>query len=88
MVMVRSEVIEAIKTSIVDIEFIKKDGAVRLMTCTLREESLPAQKDMVQVISEKAPNEEVLAVFDTHAQGWRSFRWDSLKRVNGVDFVQ
>jgi hypothetical protein len=45
--MVRSEVIEAIKTSIVDIEFIKKDGAVRLMTCTLREESLPAQKDMV-----------------------------------------
>ena len=42
--MVRSEVIEAIKTSIVDIEFIKKDGAVRLMTCTLREESLPAQK--------------------------------------------
>ena len=57
------------------------------MTCTLREESLPAQKDVEEVISAKTPNQDVLAVFDTINQGWRSFRWDSLKRVNGVDFV-
>ena len=86
--MVKSDVVNELKTAIVDIEFVKKDGSTRFMTCTLREESLPAQKDIEQAINEKAPNNDVLAVFDTHAQGWRSFRWDSLKKVNGVDFVQ
>lgn len=85
--MEKSSVVEALKTSIVDIEFVKKDGTTRLMTCTLRADSLPAQVDVEQVISEKAPNTEVLAVFDTINQGWRSFRWDSLKTVNGVQFV-
>jgi hypothetical protein len=88
MVMERSEVIEVIRNSIVDIEFLKKDGTTRFMTCTLREGSLPAQRDIEQVISENKPNDDVFAVFDTHAQGWRSFRWNSLKKVNGVDFVQ
>lgn len=85
--MVKSEVVGSLKTSIVDIEFIKKDGSTRLMTCTLKEESLPAQKDIEQVISQKKPNDDVLAVFDTIEQGWRSFRWDSLKRVNGSDYI-
>lgn len=84
----RSKAIETIRTSIVDIEFVKKDGTIRFMTCTLREESLPAQKDLEQVVSEKRPNDEVFAVFDTINQGWRSFRWDSLLTVNGVKFVQ
>jgi hypothetical protein len=87
MVMVKSDVVNELKTSIVDIEFVKKDGSTRFMTCTLREESLPAQKDVEEVISAKTPNTDVLAVFDTINQGWRSFRWDSLKKVNGVDFV-
>jgi hypothetical protein len=88
MVMVKSDVVNKLKTSIVDIEFVKKDGSTRFMTCTLYEESLPAQKDVEEVSSAKTHNQDVLAVFDTINQGWRSFRWDSLKKVNGVDFVQ
>jgi hypothetical protein len=88
MVMVKSDVVNKLKTSIVDIEFVKKDGSTRFMTCTLYEESLPAQKDVEEVSSAKTHNQDVLAVFDTINQGWRSFRWDSLRRVNGVDFVQ
>ena len=86
--MVKSEVVEALKASVVDIEFLKKDGSTRFMTCTLKEESLPAQKDVEEVISQKKPNDSVIAVFDTIEQGWRSFRWDSLKRVNGSDYIQ
>lgn len=88
----KSDIIEALKTSIVDVEFIKKDGTVRLMTCTLREDSLPKQepknideslRDLADK-NEKPKNEESIAVFDTVNQGWRSFRWDSLISVNGV----
>jgi hypothetical protein len=91
----KSDIIEALKTSIVDVEFIKKDGTVRLMTCTLREDSLPKQEpknideilsDLAFPLKEKPKNEESIAVFDTINQGWRSFRWDSLISVNGVIF--
>lgn len=90
--MEKSDIIEALKTSIVDVEFVKKDGTVRLMTCTLREESLPKQepKSIDETLremtnkNEKPKQEESIAVFDTINQGWRSFRWDSLISVNGV----
>jgi hypothetical protein len=86
--MVKSEIINELKTSIVDIEFVKKDGTLRFMTCTLREESLPGQKDLFDELKVAVVSDDVLRVFDTIQQGWRSFRWDSLKTVNGVSFEQ
>ena len=52
----KSDIIEALKTSIVDVEFIKKDGTVRLMTCTLQEDSLPKQepKSIDEILSDIA----------------------------------
>ena len=43
----------------------------------LKEEYLP---EIVGV--ERKKNEESLAVFDLDMEGWRSFRWDSIKQVN------
>jgi hypothetical protein len=43
---------------------------------------LPPQKDIEEQIQKKKPNNDVLAVYDTKAPGWRSFRWDSLKEFN------
>jgi hypothetical protein len=82
-----SEVIDLLKRETVDIEFIKKDGTTRVMTCTLRDDVLPAQIDIEEHAQKKAPNPDILAVFDVINQGWRSFRWDSLKKVNGEAFV-
>lgn len=78
-----SELISLLKTEVVDIEFVKRDGSTRLMTCTLSEDHLPDQTD----IAEQTSTGETLNVFDTINQGWRSFRWDSLKKVNGEAFV-
>jgi len=61
----------------VEIIFTKKDGTERTMKCTLQEKYLPET-----VGSEKAKNDEVLAVYDLEKEGWRSFRWDSIKQVN------
>lgn len=82
----KSEVLELLHNETVDLEFIKKDGSVRVMTATLRADKLPAQIDLEEAVQKKTPNPDVMAVFDLINQGWRSFRWDSLKTVNGVAF--
>lgn len=84
--MEKSEVLELLHNETVDLEFIKKDGSVRIMTATLRADKLPAQVDLEEAVQKKTPNPDVMAVFDLINQGWRSFRWDSLKTVNGVAF--
>jgi uncharacterized phage-like protein YoqJ len=63
----------------VTIEFVKKDGTKRKMFCTLSESKIPAQH--VPKNTGKAKSDEVLAVFDVENDGWRSFRWDSIKRI-------
>ena len=55
------------------------------MHCTLSEEFLPAQVDLEEAIQKKAPNNDVLAVWDVEVNGWRSFRWDSLKEFGTVE---
>jgi hypothetical protein len=82
----KSEVLELLHNETVDLEFIKKDGSVRVMTATLRADKLPTQIDLEEAVQKKAQNPDVMAVFDLINQGWRSFRWDSLKTVNGVAF--
>jgi hypothetical protein len=84
--MEKSKVLELLHNETVDLEFIKKDGSVRVMTATLRADKLPTQIDLEEAVQKKAQNPDVMAVFDLINQGWRSFRWDSLKTVNGVAF--
>jgi len=61
----------------VEVIFIKKDGTERMMKCTLMEKHLPET-----VGSDRPKNDETLAVYDLEKEGWRSFRWDSIKQVN------
>lgn len=63
----------------VTIEFVKKDGSLRKMICTLAESKIPAEH--VPKNTGKAKSDEVLAVFDVENNGWRSFRWDSIKKI-------
>jgi hypothetical protein len=62
------------------IVFTKSDGIERTMKCTLSETKIPAE--FAPKGSDRAKNDETLAVFDLENQGWRSFRWDSVKSVN------
>jgi hypothetical protein len=88
--MARSDVLDMLKREIVDIEFKKLSGDVRVMTCTLNPTSLPPAKaeDPLSQKKVREINQDVCAVFDTINQGWRSFRWDSLIKVNGVVYVE
>jgi hypothetical protein len=65
-----------LEQSIVEVTFTKKDGIQRVMNCTLLEDYLPETTG-----AGRSAGSDALAVFDVDADGWRSFRWDSIKAV-------
>lgn len=80
--MTRNDILESLKAGKVDLEFIKADGTLRKMVATLSDDFIVYENAPT---NSKKQSEFALPVWDTEANGWRSFRWDSLKLVNGVD---
>jgi hypothetical protein len=73
-------------TQVVTVEFVKADGSLRAMQCTLCPELIPASEakfsiDGLPRSGKKETSVDVQAVFDVEAQQWRSFRYDRLKRI-------
>lgn len=79
----REEIYTKLKDGIVDIYFIKKDGSTRLMNATWNEAYLPSRdmKDKVEKEQTAEPKEYV-AVWDISVRDWRSFRFDSVYRID------
>ena len=63
------------------ITFTKKDGTERDMFCTLVEGRIPTEKQP-KAESGGSSTGSAVRVFDTEKQEWRSFRWDSVKKVS------
>lgn len=68
-----------LKSEIVELTFTKKDGTERIMKCTLSEQKIPEEN--APKGASRAKNDEAVAVFDLENNGWRSFRWDSLTKI-------
>lgn len=70
-----------LKGGICKVTFTKVNGETRVMRCTLNEAFIPAVQVPPTLDEQKEASErslEVLRVFDVEAQGWRSFRIDSV----------
>mgnify|MGYP003337753089 FL=1 len=74
----------------ITVSFVKADGTVRDMRCTLNWDLIPADKHPGQppvdgIVREsrqrKEPDEHSLRVFDLDKQEWRSFRFERLKKI-------
>jgi len=65
-----------LEQSVVEVTFTKKDGTERVMNCTLLEDYLPETTG-----AGRSAGSDLLAVYDVDSDGWRSFRWDSIKAV-------
>lgn len=76
----KTKVIEDLRNGEVVVEFTKVNGDYRKMTCTLQEGVVPVAKKDDSVTQKKVRevSPEVCVVYDVNAQGWRSFRWDSV----------
>lgn len=64
----------------VTISFLKKDGELREMRCTLQEEVVPVFVPATD--RTRTPNPEVCPVYDLDKQEWRSFRFDAVTIIS------
>jgi hypothetical protein len=63
------------------VTFTKKDGTERAMQCTLIEGRIPTDKIPKTTGSPSTSDGSAVRVFDTEKSEWRSFRWDSVTKV-------
>lgn len=71
----KEQLVEMLKKGVVEITFTKVNGEQRVMLSTLCENLLPTKAFTAESAEAKRdPNPDVIAVYVTDAQGWRSFR--------------
>ena len=66
---------ELLRNKILTVTFEKKDGSIREMLCTTMADHIP------DVSNSSTPSESLVTVWDLENEGWRSFRFDSLKSI-------
>ena len=75
---------DILKQHILNVVFTKRDGTIRKMDCTLRENYLPIQETPYTGYS-KPDNLDTVAVWDVKNEAWRSFRLDSVISITLID---
>jgi hypothetical protein len=82
----KQELTEQLLTGVYNVTFIKVDGTERTMPCTLREDILPPakQEDPLSQKKVRAINDEVLVVYCTDKNEWRSFRVANVTNVTAA----
>jgi len=65
----------------VTVDFLKKDGTMRTMKCTLQETAIPTYEKKTERVRTTSTDESI-SVVDLEKNEWRSFRYDSVKSVS------
>jgi hypothetical protein len=79
---VRSELQTQLQTEVLEVTFTKVNGDKRVMNCTLMEGILPS--NTTENNTDKKVNEDILSVWDVDANGWRSFRMNTVTQVRQI----
>lgn len=79
----RDTLLKDLRSNVVEVHFTKANGENRVMRCTLSKHLLPEsyRNSLEEQANEKAfhsENPDVIAVWDLGANGWRSFRIESV----------
>ena len=82
----RDSLLKDIKQSIIEVTFIKVNGERRIMRCTLNPRYITAPVDFnhLEEQHQKKENTDIIVCWDVNANGWRSFRIDSVEYVQEV----
>ncbi len=86
--MTKEELLESLKEGEVVVTFKKKDGSDRVMRCTksfalIPEENHPKTENSTPKVDENGNPivSDIITVWDTEKNGWRSFDYKTLIRV-------
>ena len=79
----KEELIELLKSEVVEVTFTKLNGDERKMPCTLIASMLPPAKKDDPLTQKKVReiSDKVIAVWALESKGFRSFRYDRVKNV-------
>jgi hypothetical protein len=72
---------DLLKSEVVTLTFTKKNGKQREMVATLSEARIPKSEKSTESAGTRKYSDEAQPVYDIEAEGWRSFRWDSLSKL-------
>jgi len=85
----RTWVKDLLHSQAVMVEFVKADGSIRVMKCTLSDlygakytQTPIVENAAAEAVATKKVNTDTCPVWDIDAGAWRSFRWDRLKRID------
>jgi hypothetical protein len=73
-----------LKENTVTVTFDKTDGTERVMKCTLQDDSIKPNPSGLKARPGRKHNPDVCSVWDIESDGWRSFRFDSIKKVEAT----
>jgi hypothetical protein len=79
----KQSVAELARENVIRVTFTKSDGTERIMVCSLMDQYLPPIMEDAETITKDNPN--VLAVMDLQARSWRSFRINSIIKVETME---
>jgi hypothetical protein len=65
----------------ISLTFTKKNGENRVIQATLNSKLIPNSENSVGNTKKRKISEEAQPVYDVEAKGWRSFRWDSISKL-------
>jgi len=83
MMWTKQSVAELARENVIRVTFTKSDGTERIMVCSLMDQYLPPIMEDAEVTTKDNPN--VLAVMDLQARSWRSFRINSVIKVETME---
>ena len=83
----RDELLKDLKQTVCEVTFTKTNGEKRVMRCTLDQRYIPQPVDIKHMDEQhsRKENKDVIACWDVHNGGWRSFRVDSVEYVQEID---
>ena len=73
-----NDLIKTLQMQVATVTFLKLDGDERIMTCT---KSLKIIPEANHPKTDKKAKEGNVNVWDLNAKGWRSFKYDRIKKV-------
>jgi hypothetical protein len=76
---------EMLRSQTLKITFLKLDGDQRVMTCTKSWDYIP-EASRPKTGKENKPG--TVNVWDLNAQGWRSFRYDRVQKVEPTELLE
>jgi hypothetical protein len=83
----RDKLITDLREAVIEVTFTKVNGDKRVMRCTLDQKIIPQPVDYNHLKEQHSRKEnlDVIAAWDISANGWRSFRVDSVQYVQVID---